>query len=47
MKNYFCLVDPYYNDLKEFNEKNIKNYKYPFGQMAREVLDDYPASDVI
>lgn len=38
--NFFQLVDPNYENLKEFNETNIQTYDYPFGEMAREVLED-------
>ena len=42
-----CIVDPHYHEVTEFNEDNIKNYKYPFGQMAREVLSDSPGYDLV
>ena len=40
-------VDPHYKELKEFNETNIQTYKYPFGQMVREVLNDSPGSQPV
>lgn len=39
---YFAiLVDPNFNETPVFTEETIKNYKYPFRDMALEVLDDF------
>ena len=35
----FTLVDPYYNETPYLDEKIVQNYKFPFGQMAREIID--------
>ena len=40
-------MDPNYKEVKEFTEENIKTYKFPFGQMAREALDNSPGSDAV
>ena len=34
----FFLVDPYYNQTPYFDEKIVKTYSYPFGDMAREMV---------
>jgi hypothetical protein len=34
-------VDPYFNKTPVFNENNIREYEFPFGEMAREVLDKF------
>jgi len=31
-------VDPYYNETPTFDEKIVKTYPYPFGDMAREMV---------
>jgi hypothetical protein len=31
-------VDPYYNQTPYFDEKIVKTYPYPFGDMAREMV---------
>lgn len=36
------IVDKNYNKTPTFNESNIQTYQYPFGEMAREVLDMKP-----
>lgn len=35
---FFSLVDPYYNVTPFFDENVVKNYPYPFGGMAREMV---------
>ncbi len=32
-------MDPNYNKTPVFDEDNIRTYEYPFGEMAREILD--------
>jgi len=32
------IVDPYYNQTPSFDEKIVKTYPYPFGDMAREMI---------
>lgn len=32
-------VDPDYKKLPVFNEENIKTYKFPFGEMARDIMN--------
>ena len=34
-------VDPHFNKTPVFDEFNIQTYEYPFGDMAREVLDHF------
>jgi hypothetical protein len=34
----FLTVDPYYNETPTFDEKIVKTYPYPFGDMAREMV---------
>jgi len=31
-------VDPDYKKIPSFDEKNITTYKFPFGEMAREIM---------
>lgn len=33
------IVDKRYNETPIFNEDTIKTYKFPFGEMAREMLE--------
>jgi len=33
------LVDADNKDYPVFDEKNVRNYPYQFGEMAREILD--------
>ena len=33
-------MDDHFEDYPEFNEENIINYPYTYGQMAREVLSE-------
>ncbi|XP_046640742.1 uncharacterized protein LOC124326129 [Daphnia pulicaria] len=35
-------MDPHFNETEEFDEGNIRTYRYTFGTMAREVLDLEP-----
>ncbi len=44
MLNYYYFklilsVDPGYKKLPVFNEENIKSYKSPFGEMARDIMN--------
>lgn len=36
--NHRSYLDPHYKDIPVFNEVNIANYSYTFGDMARQVL---------
>ncbi|KAI9561780.1 hypothetical protein GHT06_012741 [Daphnia sinensis] len=38
MINHRYYTDPYYNETPIFDENTIKNYRYPFGEMAREIM---------
>lgn len=38
-------MDPNYNKTPVFDEDNIRTYKYPFGEMAREILSESPVID--
>ena len=40
--SYLNLVDRFYNETPVLDENTIQDYKYPFGAMARFVLDDAP-----
>ncbi|XP_046448567.1 uncharacterized protein LOC124197245 [Daphnia pulex] len=40
--NHRFYLDKNYNKTPTFNESNIQTYQYPFGEMAREVLDMKP-----
>lgn len=42
-KIYLCdinVVDPRYKEIPLFDESNIKTYPYPFGELAREIVDE-------
>ena len=32
-------VDPGYKKIQDFDENNIRNYTFPFGEMAREIIN--------
>ena len=36
---FTVLLDPSYKDYPVFDEKNVRNYPYQFGEMAREILE--------
>ena len=33
------IGDPRYKNFTVFDDENIKIYKFPFGEMAREIMD--------
>lgn len=42
LKNYYeFAVDLHFNKTPVFDENNIREYEYPIGDMAREVLDKF------
>ena len=43
-KFIFCIVDANYNKTPVFDEETIRTYKYPFGEMVRELLDIHPVT---
>ena len=38
LMNHRYYLDPHFRDYPEFNQDNIKDYPYTFGQMARQVV---------
>ncbi len=39
--NLMNAVDLHFNKTPVFDENNIREYEYPIGDMAREVLDKF------
>ena len=36
---FFSIVDKQYNKTPHFNEVNIQKYEFPFGELAREIMN--------